>query len=258
MIEWESFGGPFENGKPVLHRDRSVMMLQFGPDSVQSQMDVSDPFRLMLGYTRTLMGFLLFVPAPCTITMIGLGGGSLPKFCYHRLPIARIDVVEISAEVIALRDAFLIPADNARFHVHCADGATFVASREGSEDVIIVDGFDASGQAPALCTESFYADCFRALSVSGVMAVNLSENSKQHATFIQRIQRIFGGQVLVVKSEDCSNKIVFAVKEPATAQRGFCHQTLLTRALALDKQYPVSFRQLLERAAMNRLNPLQR
>lgn len=256
MIEWESFGGPFEDGKPVLHRDRGTVMLQFGPASVQSQMDVSDPFRLALGYTRTLMGFLLFVPAPCTITMIGLGGGSLPKFCYHRLPIARIDVVEISEEVIALRDAFLIPADNPRFQIHCADGAAFVAAREGTEDVIIVDGFDAEGQAPALCTAAFYADCYRALTVGGVMAVNLSENSKQHATFIRRIQQAFGGQVLVVKSEDCSNKIVFAVKEPAYGREGFSRQALLTRAAALDKQYPVSFRQLVERAAMNRLNPL--
>jgi spermidine synthase len=256
MIEWESFGGPFESGKPKVHRDGHYVMLQFGPASVQSQMQLDDPFRLQLGYTRSLMGFLLFVPAPRTITMIGLGGGSLPKFCYRHLPIARIDVVEICPEVIALRDTFHVPEDNGRFRIHCDDGARFVAARESSEDVIIVDGFDVEGQAPALCTEDFYRDCRRALSLGGVLAINFSENSKQHATYFRRLQRVFGDQVLVVKSEDCTNKIAFAIKQSAGDPSTFSQADLLQCAGKLDKQYPLSFRQLVERLALNRLNRL--
>ncbi len=107
MIEWQSFPGPFIAGKPIVHQDGGQLLLQFGPASIQSQMQVDDPLRLSLGYTRTLMGFLLFVPQPKTITMIGLGGGSLAKYCYARLDNTRIDAVEINADVIALRERFL-------------------------------------------------------------------------------------------------------------------------------------------------------
>src|SRR3546814_13432175 len=47
---------------------------------VQSIMSIDDPDRLMLDYTRQMMGFLLFNPSPQTIEMIGLGGGSLAKY----------------------------------------------------------------------------------------------------------------------------------------------------------------------------------
>ena len=51
-----------------------------------------------------MMGFLLFIPSPARILMVGLGGGSLAKFCFRHLPDAAIDVVEINPHVIALRD----------------------------------------------------------------------------------------------------------------------------------------------------------
>ncbi len=257
MIEWESFPGPYTPGKPFVHNDRGHLLLQFGPASVQSQMQVDDPLRLTLGYTRTLMGFLLFVSEPRTITMIGLGGGSLPKYCAQKLPETRIAVVEINEEVIALRDTFRIPKDSENFHIHCADGAAFIAQRENSEDVIVVDGFDLEGQAPTLCTERFYNDCYRALRDGGVMAVNLSENSKQHATFIKRMRNCFNDAVIVVAAEDCTNKIVFALKPGNTESTvAPSEQNLLARAAALDKQHPISFRHMVERMAMNRHNTL--
>ncbi|HQQ63803.1 MAG TPA: hypothetical protein PLF22_09545 [Pseudomonadales bacterium] len=257
MISWKNFPGPFIPGKPFVHDEYGHLLLQFGPASVQSQMHLEDPLRLTLGYTRTLMGFLLFVPKPARITMIGLGGGSLPKYCFEKLPEAKIDVVEISAEVIALRDTFKIPPDNARFHIYCADGADYIAARENSDDVIIVDGFDIDGQAPTLCTESFYQHCYRALRSNGVMAVNLSENAKQHAGFIKRMRQCFADRVIVVAAEDCTNKVVFAIKQSATAtDNHFSEKMLLSRAARLDKQHPIAFRQMVERMVSNPHNPI--
>ena len=80
----------------------------------------------MMGYTQLMMGFLLFHAAPRSIGMIGLGGGSLAKFCYRHLPNAVIDVAEICPQIIAIRDEFKIPPDGPRFKVHCQDGADFV------------------------------------------------------------------------------------------------------------------------------------
>ena len=55
--------------------------------------------------------------------MIGLGGGSMPKWCYQQLPETDITVIEISPIVISLREQFYIPTDDERFRVLCGDGA---------------------------------------------------------------------------------------------------------------------------------------
>ena len=254
----DSLRAAFLAGKPYVERDGNELILQFGPTSIQSQLNPDEPDRLLLGYTRTLLGFVLFVPQPQQVTMIGLGGGALPTWCYRHFPAMRIDVVEINPDVIALRDTFRVPADNAQFAVHCADGADYVAGLRASEDVIIVDGFDVGGQAPTLCTEAFYRACLDALLPGGVMAVNLSENAKQHAGFIKRMQRVFGSDhVIVVKAEACTNKVVFALKPAAGDGEGFSQKVLLSRAAQLDKLYPVAFRQIVERMAMNHHNPLE-
>src|SRR5690606_15673673 len=93
-----------------------------GSAAVQSSMSLLNPYALEFEYTRLMMGFLLFDPDPAHMLMIGLGGGSLPKFCHRYLPQTSIDVVEIDPDVIALRDAFHVPPDDARFRVIAADG----------------------------------------------------------------------------------------------------------------------------------------
>jgi spermidine synthase len=257
MIDRDSIWGHFLAGKPFVKRDGQQLTLQFSPASIQSQVCLDEPNRLLLGYTRTLLGFLLFVQQPHRITMIGLGGGSLPKYCYNALPDAQINVVEINPDVIALRNTFMVPQDEERFTVHCADGADYVANKTGTENVIVVDGFDVGGQATTLCTDAFYHDCYKALADGGVMAVNLSENSKQHSTFIHRMRRVFFDAVVVVNAEDCTNKVVFAIRQDQPSDtRQFSEKNLLARAMLLDKQHPVSFRQIVERMSMNRHNKM--
>ena len=156
----------------VLEAD-GLLSLHFDYLSIQSQMRIANPVELVLGYTRTMMGFLLFTPEPRRIGMIGLGGGSLAKYCHEYLPAADITVVEINPEVIALRREFAIPPDGARFRVLCGDGADFVRNHAGTFDVLIVDGFDLEGQAVQLGSQAFYDDCHARLAEGGTLVVNL-------------------------------------------------------------------------------------
>src|SRR5713101_2429053 len=79
--------------KPFLVEDRKTRSLCFGIDgAVQSEMWLDDPESLVSAYTRKMMGFLLFRRRPREILMIGLGGGSLAKFCHRHLPSARMSV----------------------------------------------------------------------------------------------------------------------------------------------------------------------
>ena len=190
--------------------------LHFTSDQLQSRMCSAHPYELDLDYTRTMMGFLLFDSHPSRIAMIGLGGGSLLKFCYRHLPQAQLTMVEINPQVIALRHEFAVPDDAQRIEMVCADGADFVraaaARNPTGYDVLLVDGFDSQGVAPSLCSQRFYNDCFQALSPRGILVANLHYDAPQHALFTARIQQAFGGGVLEVATQEKSNSILFARK----------------------------------------------
>jgi spermidine synthase len=183
--------------------------LHFTIGEIQSSMRVDRPADLQLDYTRTMMGFLLLNQQPHNIAMIGLGGGSLVKFCRRHLT-ARMTVVENSPRVIALRKDFDIPDDDARLSVLQDDGAVFVRTLSGALDVLLVDGFDHSGQPAQLCSQAFYDDCFRALAPGGVLVVNLHADHPEHDLFTGRICRSFKGNAMQVMSMEKANCVVFA------------------------------------------------
>ena len=130
---------------PVTHRNRQTLSMNFGSALVQSCMRLDDPNALLLEYTRAMMGFLLLNPNPASILMVGLGGGSIAKYCHQHLPHSHMTVVEINPEVIALRDEFMLPPDDERLTVVCADGVRFMAQCADQFDVILIDGFTAIG-----------------------------------------------------------------------------------------------------------------
>jgi len=200
----------FAEVRPRVYQDGDSVTMQFQIGEIQSEMLVSDPNFLVLSYTRTMMAFLLFRQAPERIAMIGLGGGSMPKWCYQQLPATDITVIEISPMVISQREQFYIPADDERFRVICGDGADYVAATEDSPEVLLVDGFDIHGQPPQLCSLEFYEDCYRALASDGVMVVNLCSHGDQQS--IDQIRRAFDDRVFVAVPEYGENKVVFAVK----------------------------------------------
>jgi spermidine synthase len=203
---------------PFVDEDGEAVTLYFRIGSVQSQMRANAPDHLVLSYTRTLMSFLSFNPSPRRVGMIGLGGGSMAKWCYRHLPNSQIMVAEINPHVVAMRERFSIPADDARFRVLVENGADFVARARNEFDVLLVDGFDHQGQPPELCSQAFYDDCYEALTASGILGVNLCEWEAGQINF-HRIRQSFGKRALVVRPEEDENKLVFAYKDEAMWQR---------------------------------------
>jgi spermidine synthase len=258
-------------GKPRVDEAGGVCSLTFGGGVVQSSMRLAEPYELDLGYTRAMMGFLLFCAEPRHILIVGLGGGSLSKYCYRHLPEARLTSLEINPDVIALRERFRVPPDDERFRVVQADASVYLASgdvqgctspasegihrtpgaRGTSEcaagdveaDAILLDGYDAEGLPDRLCTESFYADCWRALSEQGVLVVNLWGNDLHRGAYLRRLRSVFGGRVWWGKSCDSGNLIAFALKSehyyPQWAR-------LFARARELDEHYRLGLATLVE------------
>ena len=189
--------------------------LYFGDDAVQSSMRTSDPYFLDLEYTRMMMGFLLFNATPHRIAMIGLGGGSLAKFCHKHL-LSEIQIAEINARVVELRNSFAIPKDSHRFNVMLADGANFIYQNRDF-DVILVDGYDREGLPEALCTASFYRNCYRALAPGGVAVFNLVPFSPR---YLERCGKIFSafGNCHSFQDWEGLNNVVIATRGVVLAQ----------------------------------------
>jgi spermidine synthase len=199
--------------QPVVQETTLTKSMVFSDIDIQSRMSLARPDELQFEYTRLMMGVLLFQPQPKRILMVGLGGGSLAKFCYKHLPDAHITVVEINPHVIALRQSFFIPDDDARFQVVQMDAAHFMAQTEQTFDVVFVDGFDQHGMPEQLCSPQFYADCRRVLNAGGVAVANLHRFSAYRDVYVDRIEAAFDGALWVVNAPGTTNCVVFAMHD---------------------------------------------
>jgi spermidine synthase len=229
------FEGSYD--KPFIVDSGRRRFLHFDLDCVQSAMYLEDPNRLCLAYTRKMMTFLLFNSAPQRILLLGLGGGSLAKFCYESLPGATLIAVEPNLDVIALREEFLIPADDRRFRVVHADGADYVARLPPGEDVILADACDRTGVAPELDAVEFYQNAHRCLSPGGVFVINVCGERHSRSAHLLKIRNAFDDEFLTLQVELNRNLIVLAFKEPRKdASRSQLEGTLadLKRQFRLD------------------------
>ncbi len=238
------FDGTYD--KPFILDTGHERCLHFDLNAAQSVMDLNDPDRLSLAYTRKMMAFLLFNRSPRRILMLGLGGGSLAKFCFRHLPSAAITTVEVNPDVIALRDAFNIPDDDERFRVMCTEGTRYVAGVGPRKDVILADACDRSGVAPQFSTLEFYQNARRRLSRGGVFVMNLCGDTADTVSHLAKIRGAFGEFVTLPAVGD-GNVVVFAVKENPVSIRW---RHLEQRAIELKPRFGLEFPRFVRRMAL--------
>jgi spermidine synthase len=190
---------------------RGWRTLHVGGEAIQSSMRLDDPFALALDYTRCMMAFLLFLPAPREALMIGLGGGSLAKFFHRNLPRTRVRVVELDERIIlAARQHFALPPDDARLKVEVGDGAEALSPE--CCDLLVIDAYHDEAHVPELSSGEFYDGAWLALREPGVMVVNYMDDDPKFDEYLQRLERAFGGAVLAMPALYDPNVIVFALK----------------------------------------------
>ncbi len=191
--------------------ERGFRTLHVGDEAIQSTMRLADPFALALDYTRCMMGFLLFHPAPREALLIGLGGGSLAKFFHRHLKSTRVRAVELDARIVAAaRTQFALPQDDSRLCVEVGDGRDALTPE--CCDVLVIDAFDDEHHVAALASQEFYDAAWLALRAKGAMVVNFMDDDPKFDEYLQRLERAFGGAVLAMKALYDPNVIVFALK----------------------------------------------
>jgi spermidine synthase len=205
------YSGSYDKPFVVDNGPRRFLHFDFG--AIQSVMELSNPVRLALAYTRKMMAFLLFNRTPKRVLLLGLGGGSLAKFCYANLPAALLTAVEVNKDVIALRDEFGVPADDHRFRVINADGADYISKQTHRKDVILADACDRSGIAAELGSVEFYRKARRRLSARGVFVANICGDKDSVATQLTKLREAFDDDLLSLQVQTDGNLIVFGFKK---------------------------------------------
>jgi spermidine synthase len=244
-------------GRPFLFDDGNLRFMYFNESTVQSAMKLDAPDELLCGYTRAMMAFLLANPAPRQLLMIGLGGGSQLKFCARHLPDCRVTVLEIDADVIAMREQFMLPADGANVEIIHCDAVTYLTGKTMQFDVILLDGFDKIGLVAELNNARFYARCHAALKPGGILVANLWGQHSLVASLLSDLLTQFDASSWWCRALDSYNLLVFSFKgRPA----GFTPEMLAT-APELDRRMALQLsllslrnpRQLGNRTAAGRL-----
>lgn len=223
----------------VIGEQDGVRSLHLGGSMIQSAMRIDAPNELELVYTQCMMGFLLFRTIPAHILMIGLGGGSLAKFVYHKMPQTKTTVIEINPQVISTAmQYFALPEQDERLEIVLADGTKYIADHPLSTDILMVDGFDDGCQIASLCSQEFYDHARQVLCKEGILVVNLLSRDKNLDTYIQRISDSFQGHIVAMLSDMRGNLIVFAFKN---SPGRVAWKVLKARAKKLEEIYGLPF-----------------
>jgi spermidine synthase len=234
--------------KPFIVDVEERRCLHFNFDPLQSAMLIAAPHSLALTYTQQMMSFLLFNPVPERILLLGLGGGSLAKYCYRRLPETNLTTVEIDPRVIRLRDEFQIPHDDSRFNVICQDAALYVEHLPDVADVILMDAVGRNETNALYKDRSFYQNLHRVLSPDGILVINMFDGMLDWAQRLSQLREVFRGEYLCVRAQAEGNVVLLAFK----SSRGFSWQQLGSDAVRLERDYGLDFPDFVRQMSINR------
>ena len=203
-----------------------VRYLHLGTEWVQGSMRMDAPFDIDLEYVQRMMAWLLFMPpeevAGAHAMQLGLGAGTITKFCYKKLKMT-CTAIELNPGVLhACRGWFRLPEEDERLRVVIADAAKEIRSPEwtGVVDALQVDIYDHEAASPVLDTLDFYQDCRALLSPNACMTVNLFGRSSSYEESLQKIAAAFGEDaVWAFKPTREGNTIVLAQRTPSRPKR---------------------------------------
>lgn len=125
------------------------------------------------------------------VLVIGGGDGGAVRELTRYAQIESIDLVEIDEMVVVACKSYLkqtaCQLAEPRVHIFYEDGLKFIRQKENEYDLIIVDSTDPFGPGEGLFTKEFYGNCYKALTVDGIL-VNQHESPyyKVYAASLQK------------------------------------------------------------------------
>jgi spermidine synthase len=204
-----SASAPAAHADTIVHTERSLyrQILVYDDDELrcmrftrqaggrQSCIDRAHPRRVVFDYVRMMLASLALNPAPKSILIVGLGGGTLVDVLERALPDADIDVAEIDPAVVRVATGFFGLRIGPRVHVHEEDGRVYVkrALRAGKKyDLVMLDAFDHEYIPEHLLTQEFLREVKGLLAPGGMVAANTFSSSRLYDHESTTYASVFG------------------------------------------------------------------
>lgn len=191
-----------------------------GTRTIQGSINLEEPFALVHHYSKSMMAWLLLlsdVDSPKHVMQLGLGAGSLTKFCSQIMG-AKTTAVELNPQVVqTCYDHFQLPPNSEKLQVVIADAEDAIKDPAylRAVDALQVDVYDGEALAPALDSVSFYTDCFNTLTDTGCMAVNIMYPERNIERSFHRIAEVFGADsVWALTAPGAGNAVLLAQRTP--------------------------------------------
>ncbi len=164
----------------------------------QSCLDTRHPDRIVMNYPKMMLGALFVNPAPQSVLIIGLGGGTIPRTLRRLVPNVRIDVVEIDPAVVRVAGRYFGFVAGDKTRVIETDGRVYVKrALRGTQryDMIMLDAFDHEYIPEHLLTQEFLQEVKALLAPGGVLAANTFSSSglyeHESVTYEKVFERFF-------------------------------------------------------------------
>jgi spermidine synthase len=175
------------NGKVIVIDDGEYRTLKFSSESnsaTQSKVYLKDTSKLLFNYTIcSTLGFVLFrepTKEIHNVLMIGLGGGSLPRFIKKYFPQANIDNVEIDPLIADIAKKYFFVEEKNGFNIYVEDGRKYIERVVKLYDVVILDAFGSDNEIPRqLTSQEFLNQVKSRLSLQGVVITNFINHDQR-------------------------------------------------------------------------------
>lgn len=178
----------------VVERNGDIVDLRFRAGRKiprQTAVDLSDPERLVIPYTRTMLVAALLQPKPRRILQLGLGGGAMNRYLRRVFPEAHLTTAELDATVRDVAVEYMGFRPDERDVVVVGDGRAFVRSNREAWDWILVDAYTGGSVPPHLKTKEFYELLKGRLAPGGGVALNLHRGNRLFASDQATLKAVF-------------------------------------------------------------------
>lgn len=167
----------------VVYEDRGQRCMKFGMygHGRHTCMSLTDRNFLAIDYVRMMMGALYLNPAPKSVLIIGLGGGTMTMTLQRLYPATRIDSVEIDPAVVRVAKKYFDFVPSPQSRVFEEDGRVFVKRalrNKAKYDLIMLDAFDHQYIPEHMLTREFLLEVRGLLADKGVLAANTFAQSR--------------------------------------------------------------------------------
>ncbi|MCB1139321.1 MAG: fused MFS/spermidine synthase [Leptospiraceae bacterium] len=196
----------------------------------ETEIDLSNPARLVLAYGRLAPAALLYSSNRDRFLLLGLGGGAVSNYFHRYLPDMTIDGVEIDAGVAAMAVRYFLTEPGAKYHIHVADARSFVQSTNRKYDLVMGDAYGGGYIPEHLITVEFYKEIKSILRPGGALFLNLYDEEVYQRSLVT-LHLVFDHTHTYFSPSNASRIVVaFDGQEPD-------EQELRRRASELQKRY---------------------